>query len=165
MEEKSKNKFLDINQEFFNRIEPILIKLKKKIGPDFIIFGSAPLYLLGVLDFNNGSEFNDLDVAVKDESVIPKKEAKEVCFKGDPSQRLYKINIDGVNIDIGSAWPEHEEIFNRIFENPVIVQGFKFANLDICEEWRKLVVKKYDNEKAKYHLEKIKEFREKIINN
>ena len=76
-----------MNQEFFNKIKPVLIKLEEKIGSDFVIFGSVPLYLIGVLEFDG--EFNDLDIAVKDESVIPKEEAKEkIVFMNNLRKKL-----------------------------------------------------------------------------
>ncbi len=55
---------MKINQEFFNYIKPYLIKFREKIGDDFVVFGSAPLYLLGVVKFDG--EINDLDISVKD---------------------------------------------------------------------------------------------------
>lgn len=147
-----------MNQEFFNRIKPILVELKEKMPTDFVVFGSAPLYLLGVVEFSNDSVLNDLDIALKDLSVIPL-DAKEVLFRQDPNQKLYKINIQGINVDMGSAWPGQDTIFEKIFTNPIIVDNFKFANLDICQEWRELIVKKYGREKDIIYLDKIKQFR------
>ena len=145
-----------INQEFFDRIEPVLIELKEKLKSEFVVFGSTPLYLLGVLEIKKGSDFNDIDIAIRDASVIPE-EAKTVYFRGDPNQKLYKIKIKDINVDIGSAWPGQEEIFDKIFKEPIVVKGFNFANLDICQEWKELMVEKYNREKDKHHLEKIKE--------
>ncbi|KKP31667.1 MAG: hypothetical protein UR22_C0020G0013 [Parcubacteria group bacterium GW2011_GWC2_32_10] len=147
-----------INQIFFDKIEPVLVELKNKLKTDFVLFGSAPLYLMGVLEFNKDSVLNDLDIALRDLSCISQ-DAKEVQFRKDPNQKLYKINIQGINVDMGSAWPGQEEIFEKIFKNPVIERGFKFANLDICLEWRELIVKKYGREKDIIYLEKIKQFR------
>lgn len=147
-----------IKEEFFDRIESVLVELKEKLKSDFVVFGSGPLYLLGVLELNKDSDFNDLDIAVRDASAIIK-EAKTVYFRGDPNQKLYKIKIKGIDVDIGSAWPGQEEIFEKIFEDPVVVKGFKFANLDVCQKWKELMVEKYNREKDKLHLEKIKEYR------
>lgn len=125
---------------------------------DFVIFGSSPLYLLDVLEFTNDTKINDLDIAVRKQSQIPK-EAKVVYFHNDPEQKLHKLSISGINIDIGSAWPGQEKYFKKIFKNPTIVNNFKFANLDICQEWKELMVEKYNRDKDKYYLEKIKSFR------
>jgi hypothetical protein len=146
-----------INQEFFEKIKPVLAELKEKLKSDFVVFGSGPLYLLGVLEFNKDSMLNDLDIALRDLSVVPK-DAQEVHFRKDVNQKLYKINIRGINVDMGGAWPGQEEIFEKIFTDPVVVEGFKFANLDICLEWRELIVKKYGREKDVIYLEKIKQF-------
>ncbi|MDD5738721.1 MAG: hypothetical protein PHY72_02215 [Candidatus Pacebacteria bacterium] len=147
-----------INQEFFNKIYPTLSELKKIIGPNFIIFGSAPLYLLGVLDFNQESRLNDIDIAIRDEEIVAPN-AQIVLFHEDPRQKLYKLSINNINVDIGGPWPGQEEYFEKIFKDPVIVDGFKFANLNICQEWKELMVGKYNREKDRYYLQKIKEFK------
>jgi len=149
---------MPINQAFLSAIKPILIGLQEKLHSEFVVFGSAPLYLLGILEFNKISDLNDLDIALKDESVIPK-EAKVVYFHEDPNQKFYKIEISGVKVDIGSAWPGQEAHFDKIFENPIIVEGFKFANLYACRGWKELMVKKYNKEKDKYYLKKIREYK------
>lgn len=151
---------MTINKEFFDKIEPVLKELEKKLGTDFVVFGSGPLYLTGVLELKE--DFNDLDIAVRDVSPIVK-EAKEVLFRGDLNQKLYKINIQGINVDVGQAWPGQEEVFEKLFENPIVVKGFKFVNLDSCQAWKEDMVKKYGREKDKIHLEKIKEY--KLKNN
>ena len=149
---------MQINQDFFNKIHPTLLGLKEVLGVDFVIFGSAPLYLIGVLDFQPETALNDIDIAVQNENDIPK-DARVVLFHDDPNQKLYKLSINNVTIDIGYAWSGQEEYFKKIFINPIIVESFKFANLDICEEWKELMVKKYNREKDKYYLEKIREFK------
>lgn len=147
---------MNINQKFFGRVESVLEELKDKLGEDFVVFGSGPLYLLGVLEMKE--DFNDLDIAVRDASAIIK-EAKEVHFRGDPSQKLYKIKIKDIEVDIGSAWPGQEEVFKKLFENPIVVKGFKFVNLDNCQAWKEDMAKKYGREKDKLHLEKIKKYK------
>ena len=145
------------NQDFFNYIKPYLIKLREKIGDDFIVFGSAPLYLLGVVEFIG--TIHDLDITTKDYSLIPK-DAREVVFQKDPNQKLYKIFIDEMEIDIGVSWLGYEDFFKRIFADPIIVEGFKFANLDVVEEWKKTTFEKYGRPKDGVYLDKIKKFRE-----
>ena len=147
---------MKINKTFFNEIEPILIQIKEKIGNDFVVFGSAPLYLLGVVDYNK--KINDLDIAVKDKGIIPK-EAKESTFQKDPDQKLYKIIINNMEIDIGTCWKGQEDYFYKLFEDPIEINGFKFVNLKITEEWKKVMVDKYDREKDKIHVEKIKNYK------
>lgn len=151
---------MEINKLFFEKIKPVLVELKNKLKTDFVVFGSGPLYLLGVLDFNKDSVLNDLDIALRDLLAIPPG-AQEVHFRKDLNQKLFKINIQGINVDMGSAWPGQEEIFEKIFTNPVVLEGFKFANLDICLEWRELIVKKYGREKDIIYLEKFKQFKDK----
>ncbi len=147
---------MHINNEFFTSIQPALIKIRERVGSDFVVFGSAPLYLLGVVDFTG--HINDLDLAVKDISVIPK-EAKEVFFQDDPNQKLYKINIGNIEVDIGGCWPGQEDYFFGLFDNPIDVEGFKFANLEILEKWKRIMVAKYDREKDQNYLQKITEYR------
>ncbi len=150
---------MKINKQFFNTIKPILIELREKVGNDFVIFGSVPLYLLGVVAFDK--EINDIDIALKDTANIPPK-AQVVTFQGDAQQQFHKINIQGMNIDIGSewkGWPGQKLFFQKIFTNPINVEGFKFANLDVIEEWKKDMVEKYNREKDKNYLQKIKEYR------
>lgn len=149
---------IQINKDFFSAIEPVLIKLKSKLGEKFIIFGSAPLYLLGVVEFDKSKGINDLDVAVEDQSVIPK-EAKQVTFQKNIDQKFYKLTIDGMEVDIGPCWPGQEKIFYELFKNPIIVNGFSFANLDVVEKWKMLMVKKYNREKDKNYLIKIANYK------
>ncbi len=151
---------MEINQDFFNYIKPYLIKLRDKIGNDFIVFGSAPLYLLGVVDFSG--KINDLDVNVFDRSVVPG-DAQEVTFHKNQDQKLYKIFIDDMGVDIGISWPGYGDFLDKIRSNPMIVDGFKFANLDIVEDWKKEMVKRYDRQKDKDYLVKIQTFREKEL--
>lgn len=151
---------MNINQDFFNFIKPYLIKLREKIGADFIIFGSAPLYLLGVVEFNG--KINDLDINVNDISLIPD-EAEEVTFHKDQNQKLYKIIIDGMEIDMGVSWPGYGDFLDKIRSNPIVIEGFKFANLDIVEEWKGEMVKRYDRQKDKDYLQKIQDFRNSQI--
>ncbi|MFZ4648307.1 MAG: hypothetical protein ACOYMB_01580 [Patescibacteria group bacterium] len=148
---------MQINQAFLEYIEPYLIKLREKIG-DFVVFGSAPLYLYGVVEFNG--QINDLDVYVEDEKMIPS-DAQKVTFHKDNQQNLYKIIIDDLDVDIGGYWPGYGGILTRINSGPYIINSFKFANLDIVEEWKKEMVRKYDRQKDKDYLEKIKEWRHK----
>ncbi|MFA4942392.1 MAG: hypothetical protein WC564_02025 [Patescibacteria group bacterium] len=147
---------MDINQDFFNYLEPYLIKLREKVGPDFVVFGSAPLYLLGIVEFNG--KINDLDINLTDPNCIPK-EALEVTFHKDQKQKLYKIMIADLEIDIGVSWPGYENFLKKIKSNPIVIAGFKFANLDIVEEWKKEMVKRYDRQKDKDYLQKINNWR------
>ncbi len=149
---------MNINQDFFNYLKPYLIKLREKIGDNFVVFGSAPLCLLGVVEFNG--KINDLDINVYDKSVIPA-EAQEVTFHKNQDQKLYKIIIDDLEVDIGISWPGYGDFIDRIRSNPIIVDGFKFANLDIVEEWKREMVKRYDRQKDKDYLIKIEAFRQK----
>lgn len=147
---------MDINQNFYNYIKPYLIKLKNKIGNDFVVFGSAPLYLLGVVDFDGC--INDLDISLKNLDNVPK-EAVAVTFHKDKNQIFYKIIIDDIEVDMASLWPGCEYFFDKIHANPIIVDGFKFANLEVVEEWKKEMVKKYGRQKDKDYLIKIRKFK------
>jgi hypothetical protein len=146
---------MNINKEFFNYIRPYLIKIQTKIGENFVVFGSAPLYLLGVVKFNG--KINDLDISVKNNSNIPK-DAQIVTFHKDQNQIFYKIMIDDMEIDMASLWPGQEQFFSKIHANPIIIEGFKFANLEVVKEWKKEMVKKYNRLKDKEYLEKIENF-------
>jgi hypothetical protein len=148
---------MNINQDFYNYIKPYLIKLRDKIGNDFVVFGSTPLYLLRVVDFNGC--INDLDVFIEDISIIPK-DAVPVTFHKSQEQKLYKIVIDDLEVDIGSYWPGYNDILKDISLNPVEVEGFKFANLEAVENWKKEMVKRYNRQKDKDYLIKIKEFKQ-----
>ena len=150
---------MNINQDFFNYIEPYLIKLRAKIGDNFVVFGSAPLYLFDVVEFKG--KINDLDVSIKDVASIPAT-AETVTFHKNQNQKFYKIIIDDIEIDIASLWPGCEYFFNEIHDNPIIINGFKFANLDIVEEWKREMVKRYDRQKDKDYLQKIQDFRQKF---
>ncbi len=147
---------MNINKDFFKFIKPYLIKLKEKIGNDFVVFGSAPLYLFNVIDFNG--DINDLDISIKDVSNIPK-EAKIVTFQKDQNNKFYKIVIDDMNIDIASLWEGNEYFFEKIHNDSILVDGFKFASLETVEEWKKEMVKRYDRQKDKDYLEKVRVFR------
>lgn len=148
-----------INKYFFNTIKSVLVELKEKVGPDFVIFGSAPLYLLGVVEFDK--KINDIDIALKDVNNIPK-EAQVVTFHGNAKQQFHKINIKDVDIDIGcewKGWANQKGFFQKLFANPIEVEDFKFVNLDVIEEWKKDMIKNYNREKDKYYLQKIFEYR------
>jgi len=148
---------MQINQKFWQKIEPALAQLADMIGPDFVVFGSAPLYLLEVLDFDGTSDFNDLDIAVREGFVAPAG-AREVLFHNDPRQKLHKMHLGGIDIDIGSAWPGREEIYTHIFVSYYEIRGFKFASLPVVKEWKKMMVREYGREKDQSHLAKIAEF-------
>jgi ribosomal protein S18 acetylase RimI-like enzyme len=120
---------MQINRKFWRALSPALSELKQKINCDFVVFGSAPLYLWGVLPFEKAADLNDLDIAVGDD-FVPPEEMQEVLFHDDPRQKLYKISIRGVNVDIGAAWPGREKIYEKIFNSAIEVDGFKFAGLD-----------------------------------
>lgn len=150
------NVIMIINKKLLKIIKPVLIQLKDKIGDDFIVFGSVPLYLFGVVNFDKS--INDLDIAIKNKKVVPK-EAKEVTFQKNSNQKLYKFKIDNIEIDMGACWKGQENYFYKLFENPIEVEGFKFVNLEILEEWKKIMVKKYNREKDKFFLKKIVEYK------
>ncbi len=152
---------MKINRKFFKTISPVLFELQRRLKGDFVVFGSTPLYLFGVLEFKDHKVFNDLDLVVKDESVIPS-EAEVVFFQQDPKQKLYKLKIGDVRVDIGGRWPGREEFFDKIFQDPVIVNNIKFANLDITQEWKELMVKEYGRKKDKDHLKRIKSYRDRV---
>lgn len=146
---------MKINEDFLSYIKPYLIKIQAKIGGDFVVFGSAPLYLLGVVEFDG--KINDLDISIKNNEDIPK-DAQIVTFHKDQNQKFYKIMIDDIEIDMASLWPGQEYFFNQIHANPIIVEEFKFANLEVVKEWKIEMVKKYNRLKDKEYLEKIKDF-------
>jgi len=150
---------MELNDDFFEYIKTVLIKLREVIGEDFVVFGSAPLYLLGVVDFNG--EINDLDISIKNENSIPKN-AKRVTFHKNQKKYFYKIEIEGFQIDLAPAWEGQEDQFNKIFQNPIVVNDFKFANLDVVEGWKKEMVKKFNRQKDIAYLKKIEEYRNRI---
>lgn len=149
---------MEINNEFYNAIKPTLIKLREKIGNEFVIFGSTPLYLIGVLEFKGLEQFNDLDIAIKEKSLIPP-EAKKVTFQGNQNNNFYKITIDNINIDVGTYWPGQKKYFNKFFINPIIIDGFKFVNLSTIKEWKTLMVEQFNRKKDKKYLEKIQGYK------
>jgi len=146
---------MKINNDFYNYIKPYLVKLQEKVG-DFVVFGSAPLYLLGIVKFTG--KINDLDVNLFNESQVPI-DAQPVTFHKDENQKLFKIIIDDLEVDMGISWPGYGDFLERIRSNPIIIDGFKFANLDVVEEWKKEMVKRYDRQKDKDYLVKIEEYK------
>lgn len=150
---------MKISQDFFNYIKPYLVKIQAIIGNDFVVFGSAPLYLLGVVKFD--SKIHDLDISIKNSEDIPE-DAQIVTFHKDQNQKLYKIVIDDMEIDMASLWSGQEHFFNKIHTNPVIIEGFKFANLEVVKEWKQEMVKKYNRLKDKEYLEKINDFQNQV---
>jgi GNAT superfamily N-acetyltransferase len=153
---------MEINRVFLENILPVLMELKKKIDCDFVVFGSAPLYLFKVLDLKDVEKINDLDIIVGDD-FVPDDDFQVVFFHNNPEQKFYKINIQGINIDIGSAWPGREKIYGKIFQSPFKFSGFKFANLSVIREWKGLMVREYGREKDKRYLEMIQEYVRKNI--
>lgn len=127
------------------------------MGNNFVVFGSAPLYLYGVVEFTG--RINDLDVFVEDLAIIPS-DAEVVTFHKNLDQKLYKITVNDLEVDIGSHWPGYEDFLSGMKTDFVIVEGFKFASLDIVEGWKTEMVKRYDRQKDKDYLAKIKAFRE-----
>lgn len=93
------------------------------------------------MDFNGS--INDLDVFIEDISIITE-DALPVTFHKNQEQKLYKIIIDDLEVDMGSYWPGYDNILKNIFSNPVEVDNFKFANLSAVEKWKTEMVKKYD---------------------
>jgi hypothetical protein len=147
---------MKINQEFFDFIEPALKSLKEKTCGDFIVFGSAVMYLLGILEFKKEGFFHDLDIMLKNQSNIPK-EAALTYYQGDKNRKLYRIYLEGFEIDIGGQWPETKEFFERSFDDPLIINGYKFISLDKLQEWKEMMARPKDLK----HVEKIKEFKKK----
>jgi hypothetical protein len=152
---------MKINQEFFNYIRPYLAKIQTMIGGNFVVFGSAPLYLLGVVKFNG--KINDLDISIKNSADIPK-DVQMVTFHKDQNQKFYKIIIDDIEVDMASLWPGQEYFFNKIHTDPIIVEEFKFANLEVIKEWKMEMVRKYNRLKDKEYLEKIDNFQNQAKN-
>jgi len=152
---------MKINQEFFNYIKPYLVKVQAMIGGNFVVFGSAPLYLLSVVEFNG--KINDLDISIKNSEDIPT-DAQIVTFHKDQNQKFYKMIIDDIEVDMASLWPGQEYFFNKIHANPIIVEGFKFANLEVVKEWKREMVKKYNRLKDREYLEKIEDFQNQTKN-
>lgn len=150
---------MKISQDFFNYIKPYLIKIQAIIGNDFVVFGSAPLYLLGVLKFDG--KIHDLDISIKNSEDVPK-DAQIVTFHKDHNQIFYKIMIDDMQIDIASLWPGQEYFFNKIHTAPIVIEEFKFANLEVVKEWKQDMVKKYNRLKDKEYLEKINDFQNQV---
>ena len=147
---------MEINQNYFKAIKPVLEKLKSKVEGEFVVFGSSPLYLLGILEFEGLGKIHDLDV-VLDGSLKEGVEAREVHFENDPKQKLYKVNIDGLNVDIGTRWPGYEAWFGKIFRDPMVVDGFKFANLQVVLEYKEMNVRRYNRKKDREAVARIKE--------
>ena len=150
---------MKINQGFFNYIKPYLVKIQARIGGDFVVFGSAPLYLLGVVKFDG--KIHDLDISIKNSEIISQ-DAQIVTFHKDQNQKFYKIMIDDMEIDMASLWPGQEYFFNKIHTNPIIIEEFKFANLEVVKEWKQEMVKKYNRLKDKEYLEKIDNFQNQV---
>lgn len=148
---------MEINRKFLKSIRPILKELKERLSCDFVVFGSAPLYLAGVLDFGGRKDLNDLDIVLRDEAFIPE-DAERVLFHNDPRQAIYKLKVKGVPVDMGAPWPGRKRIHKRIFKDPIIVEGFKFANLEVVRQWKELMVKEYDRDKDRTFLKKMKEY-------
>lgn len=148
---------MQINRKVWEALSPALSELKRKINCDFVVFGSASLYLWGVLPFEIAADLNDLDIAVGDD-FVPFGEMREVLFHNDPRQKLYKISTQGINIDIGAAWPGREKIYEKIFNSAVEVEGFKFAGLDVVREWKEMMIEEYGREKDRNHLARIQEY-------
>ena len=147
-----------VNEEFIDFILPYLKKLTKKIGDEFVVFGSGTLYLLGILDFHE--KFHDLDIALKYASKIPP-ESEVVYFENNFDQPLYKIYIDDLMVDIGTVWQGQEEAFIKIFIDPIKIKGFKFANLQVDREYKKNMVNTYNREKDIEYLALIDKYLQK----
>ncbi len=147
---------MEINQAFFKDIEPVLNRLKELIGEGFVVFGSAPLYLLGIVAYNH--PINDIDIAVNDSSCIPP-DARIVTFQKNPKHIFYKLLINDVEVDIGTCWEGQEDFFYRLFKSPIEIEGFKFVNLGMVEEWKTKMVQEFNREKDRIYLEKIREYK------
>jgi len=148
---------MEINREFLRAVNPALEELRARIGVDFVVFGSAPLYLFGVLEFAGLETLHDLDVAVG-AGFAPTPDMEKVWFHDDPRQPLYKLRLSRLTADIGPAWPGREAIYARIFREAIEAGGFRFANLAITREWKDLMVKEYGREKDRLYLEKLEAF-------
>lgn len=152
---------MKINQEFFNYIRPYLVKIQAIIGNDFVVFGSAPLYLLGIVEFDG--KINDLDISIKNSEDIPQ-EAQIVTFHKDQNQKFYKIMIGDMEIDMASLWLGQENFFNKIHTAPIVIEGYKFANLEVVKEWKQEMVKRYNRLKDKDYLKEIEHFQNQTKN-
>ena len=148
---------MPLNQSFLDFIKPYLTKIRDKVGDDFVVFGSAPLYLLGVVEFKD--KINDLDISLRNPASVPA-DAAAVTFHKDQNQKFYKMIIDGLEVDMASLWPGQEYFFNKIHDTAFSVDGFKFASLDVVEEWKQEMIRKYDRQKDKDYLRQIQEFRQ-----
>ena len=144
---------MKINQNFFDYIEPVLKNIKRETKGDYMIFGSAILYLFDILEFKE-EDFHDIDVMVKSESSIPK-EAKLFYFQNDKDKRLFKYFIGDFEVDFGGIWPETEGFFRRALDNTIEINGYRFVSLKMLQEWKEMI----GREKDLLHVEKIKEFR------
>lgn len=148
---------MEINRKFLEAITPALIELETKIGKDFVVFGSAPLYLFGVLEFDGLDVLNDLDVAAGG-SFMATPDMEKVLFHDNSHQPLYKIRLGGLGIDIGPVWPGREAFYARIFRDASEAGGFRFASLETVREWKELMVKEYGRQKNRDYLERLEAF-------
>ena len=148
---------MEINREFFEAIRPVLAKLRSRIAGDFVVFGSAPLYLYGVRPFNSLDDLHDLDVFVAGE-IVDEEGARVVLFENDPDKKLYKFVIDGVEVDCGGLWAGHETWIQLILADPVEIGGYKFASLDTTLAWKRLMVEKFDRGKDRQAVSEIEDF-------
>lgn len=148
---------METNRAYFDAIKPILDKLREKVEGDFVLFGSSTLYLLGIEKFEGLDKIHDLDITL-DGKVKEGTETKIVHFEHDPNKKLYKVNINGINIDIGTLWVGHERWLRKIFADPIIINGYKFANLQTVLDYKKMNVSKYDREKDRVAIAKIEEY-------
>lgn len=148
---------MPIDQDFVNAIKPIVTKLRNLVVGDFVLFGSAPLYLLGIRKFEGLGKMHDLDVTLdghlKDENI-----AQVVYFENDPEQVLKKVTIDGFAVDLGCHWPGDDAYFNKIFDRPIISDGIKFANIDTVLEVKRNYAVKYNREKDRKAVAAIEEY-------
>lgn len=148
---------MKINRDYFDAIKPILEKLKDQVDGEFVLFGSASLYLLGILEFKGLDKIHDLDVTL-DGSLRRKDGVQVVHFEDDPNKPLYKITINGVNIDIGTKWLGQDAWFRKVFSDPIVVDGFKFANLQAVLDFKRMNVSKYNRGKDKDAVARIEKY-------
>lgn len=148
---------MEIDRKFLKVLTPALEELKAKIGADFVVFGSAPLYLYRVLEFEGPESLHDLDITAG-EGFMPSPEMERVLFHDDSDQPLYKIRLGGLDVDIGPVWPGREYLYRKIFAEAVEVDGFRFASLEMVRVWKEQMVEEYSREKDKKYLEMIDDF-------
>lgn len=135
--------------EIINHLKnhPLIKKLRMLDLPrnDFVLFGGAMMYVLGIKD-----EMHDLDIVSRNGAWKQAKNIGELttALSGDERVEFFGGEIEVFNGWWGTTFPGE---FNRdkLIDTAITIEGYKVVGLEEILRWKKLMTREKDKQDVK----------------